>query len=172
MSNLNNILKDVYQQIEPILIEIMERNGEGSGGLCIGAAKLAYPLLKEKGIEVRVAGGRAAFSVNKGKWGILDYGYDSNPISNGLFVGHFWLVCEFGIIDLSLPLLKEVMRKDNLRRGLSNQSFKLKERMLILRSQNSKFATLFEGKIGWHYLEIDGRGEDIWLDDVPGIPRK
>ena len=99
---------------------------------------------------------------------MLDFGYSDNSLV-GRYIGHFWLVHQYGIIDFSLPYLKETFAKDNARRGISGGAFKLPSQLLIPVGKLQSYAALYKGNIGYHYQEIPDRG-DVVAEDLLAIP--
>ena len=166
-----SLAKHIQSSFEEIQPKLDEASHYADGGLCVLAASLGLAALRERGESVRIAGGRAAFSVNKTRFGMLDFGYSDNSMV-GRYIGHFWLVHQYGIIDFSLPYLKETFEKDNARRGIAGGPIKLPSQMLIPTGKLQTYAALYKGKIGWHYQEIPGRGEVIDEDllSIPEIP--
>lgn len=141
------------------------------GGLCVMATRLAYLNLVSKGMgdDLRIAGGKAMFSVNSGADGLVDYGYSKNSFV-GNYIGHFWLVYKNKwVIDFSLPYIKKQFLHDNKKRGIKDNRFELSKKLFVPFELIYTYDELFNGKIGHHYLEIKGRGEMLWNDIIPEI---
>lgn len=131
-------------------------------GKCLSNTKITYSELKKREIPCRVAGGRAAFSFNLGRFGIIDYGYDEKPALGGKKIGHFWIISGDYLIDTTLRHLKSEAIQDDVMRSLPPSEFLLDDRMVLRRKDISTYKQLYDGKLGWHYLEIPGRGEQAW----------
>ena len=87
-------IKDVENYIKTLLNDSSFMYKK-SGGNCVVLTKIGHDLLTKAGYSVRVAGGKAAFSINRGKWGIVDFGYSPTlDIPGTSAIGHFWLVDE------------------------------------------------------------------------------
>lgn len=160
---LDKVFKEIKPELEALMLEY-------EGGLCVIATRLAYVKLRELGFhDLRVAGGKAMFSVNAGANGLVDYGYARNSLI-GRYIGHYWLVYkDKWIIDFTLPFLKAYFVKDNKKRGIIDNRFKLSKNVFVPLELNYTYSELFAGKIGHHYLELEGRGDTVWLNDMPEI---
>lgn len=158
------VLEKVFKEIKPELLSIQNSL---DGGLCVIATRRAYTRLKELGFDdIRVAGGKAMFSVNNGANGLIDYGYSQNSLV-GRYIGHYWIVYKDKlIIDFSLPFMKVSFIRDNKKRGIQDNRFQLSKNYYVPVEMTYTYDQLYAGKIGHHYLEIEGRGETVWLDDV------
>ena len=169
--NYTKKIKYVENHIKTLLNDslFMHKKREGN---CVALTKIGYDLLTKAGYSVRVAGGKAAFSINRGKWGIVDFGYSPTlDIPGTRAIGHFWLVDDKfeWIIDFTLPFLKDIVHQSDIERFLSAQPFQLPCTTIVPFAKNSPFDTLMRGKIGWHYQEIANRGDDVFLEFIPNI---
>jgi hypothetical protein len=96
------------------------------GGDCVFMAIFGKELLAERGIDTTLVGGRAAFGFNRGKFGVIDFGYPGNHnfhphIEDGIesFIGHAWLeVDDDVVIDFSFPNLQKLVRVSNEASGI------------------------------------------------------
>lgn len=164
-----SLVKKAFDEVKPILDEVAS---SVEGGLCVLATRLAYERLTDLGVtDLRVVGGKALFNVNKGLHGLVDYGYSTNTSPVGRRIGHFWIEHkERGVIDFSLAYLKNGFLSYNKRRGVTDNTFELDGRILLPFYRLSSFDELVKGNdIGYHYLEIPGRGEDVWLNGMPEL---
>lgn len=173
------ILQEAVKNVEAVLTEILNNPQlvhKRNKGLCVSFTKIGHDILTREGLNVRIAGGRAAFSVNKGQWGIIDFGYsqalDVRRDPRVGYIGHFWLVLdqEQVIIDFTMMTLKELVHDSDRFMGLPLQPFNLRKGVIIPMNKVSSFDELKRGKIGWHYQEIAGRGEDLFKSPVPDLP--
>ena len=164
-------IRDVGHYIKKLLDDPLCMHKKNKG-ICVALTKIGYDLLTKAGYPVRVAGGKAAFSVNRGKWGIVDFGYSPTMNIPGTSeIGHFWLVADEPewIIDFTLLFLKNLVHLSDRERSLPEQIIQLPVTTIVPFRKNNQFDTLMKGKIGWHYLEIPGRGQDVFLDYIPDI---
>lgn len=154
-------LEKAVTALQPILESTIARIiGELKGGRCVSLNGLGTVELKKLGFDARLVGGKSAFSFNKGKRGIIDYGYHSNPYhpyaDEGIqsFEGHAWIeIKKLGVIvDFTLPALKETMLADNRLNGISDTEFRLSSKPIVQMSDVTTFNDLFENfRIGYHY---------------------
>ena len=151
-------VNDIAQLID----EVIETAEADIYGKCISTAKITHAELTKRGIPCQLVGGRAAFSFNKGRFGIIDYGYDQKAAISGHKIGHFWIESGEYIIDTTLRHLKSEAHKDDMMRGLPPAEFKLSTKMVLRKREVSTYRQLYRGKLGWHYLEIPGRGDQVW----------
>lgn len=163
-----SLVKKAFNDVKP---QLDEAGSFFEGGLCVLAARLAYERLTELGVtDLRVVGGKALFSVNKGRHGLIDYGYSTNNSLVGRRIGHYWLEHkEKGVIDFSLAYLKNVFLRDNKKRGITDNTFELGGRILLSFDRLSSYDELLNGAIGHHYLEIPNRGETLWMRKPPEL---
>lgn len=168
---LQKKIKDVENFLKNLLDDPACKHKKNTG-ICVALTKVGYDLLTKAGYSLRVAGGKAAFSVNHGKWGVVDFGYSPTlDIPGTSAIGHFWLVADEPgwIIDFTLLFLKDLVHQSDLERCLPEQIIKLPMTSIVPLTKNSTFDILMRGKIGWHYLEMPGRGHDVFLDSIPDI---
>ena len=148
--------------------EALMETGVGTQGVCMISTRIAYQYLKDQGFPVRVAGGRAMFSMNSSEWGIMDFGYSEVPdierYEKTDTIGHFWCVVGGHIVDCSLQYLVSMVRKSDQSRGIDGGPVELPAKSLIRKNEISTARKLYNGKIGWHYAEILGRGEKVWKE--------
>lgn len=176
MKNNNSELKQAIKKAEEYLKEFMKDprlTHKIGAGLCAFLTRIGHDLLSKAGFPLRIAGGKAAFGVNKGKWGIMDFGYSPYfPAPGTAYIGHFWLVADEPewIIDFTLMFLKETMFTSDQERGLPRQPVNLRTNVIVPIRKLSSFDELMAGKMGWHYQEIPGRDKDLFLDPVPNLP--
>lgn len=132
MKNNNSELKQAIKEAEEYLKEFMKDprlTHKVGAGLCASLTRIGYDLLSKAGFPLRIAGGKAAFGINKGKWGIMDFGYSPYfPAPGTAYIGHFWLVADEPewIIDFTLMFLKETMFTSDQERGLPRQPVNLR----------------------------------------------
>ena len=162
-----SLVRKAFNEVKP---QLDEADSFFEGGLCVLAARLAYEHLTDLGVkDLRVVGGKALFSLNKGRHGLIDFGYSTNSLV-GRQVGHYWVEHkEKGVIDFSLAYLKKMFVKDNERRGVTDNTFELDGRILLPFYRLSSYDELLSGAIGYHYLEIPNRGETLWLNRIPEL---
>ena len=154
-------LEKVVTALQPTLESTIARSiGELKGGRCVSLNGLGTVELKKLGFDARLVGGKAAFSFNKGKRGIIDYGYQPNPFhpyaEEGIqsFEGHAWIeIRRLGVIvDFTLPALKGTMLADNLRNGINDTEFRLSSKAIVPMNDITTFNELYDNfKIGYHY---------------------
>lgn len=96
------------------------------GGDCVFMAIFGKELLAERGIATTLVGGRAAFGFNRGKFGVIDFGYPGNHnfhphAQDGIesFIGHAWLEVDDVVIDFSFPNLQKLVRVSNEASGIA-----------------------------------------------------
>ena len=155
-------LVTIVNDIALVIDDVLELANKDVYGKCMASARITHDELKARGIPCRIAGGRAAFSFNKGRFGIIDYGYDEKPAIAGKKIGHFWIVTGDYVVDPTLRFLKEEAWNDDMMRGLPPSQFLLDDRMVVRKRDLSTFKQLHAGKLGWHYDEIPGRSELVW----------
>ena len=106
---LTQAIKDIDQHLKNIIAKASAVSDVFGPGFCMLAARHGYEFLKKKEFDVQVNFGRAAFSVNKKKFGILCYGqFDYVTVyGEGRKMGHYWLSVEGKTIDFMLPYLEQ-----------------------------------------------------------------
>ena len=148
--------------------DALNHAGKEKFGACMVAARITEIYLKKQGFPVRVAGGRAMFSLNSSQWGIIDFGYSEVPeierYEKTDTIGHFWCVVGGHVIDCSLQYLVAMVRLSDQSRGIDAGPVQLPSKSLIRKNEISSARKLYNGKIGWHYAEIPGRGENVWKE--------
>lgn len=129
------------------------------GTSCILVNGLAQKLLAKNGIQSTIVGGRAAFSVNKSQFGIIDFGYGDKKNALTItencipYYGHCWLYIKTldVIVDLTINNLKATFNIDNERRGITNCDFKISTEIVFDNSKTKPFQKLFDGDLGRNY---------------------
>lgn len=168
---LKKIIMDVNSHLQTVL-NLPGIVHKKNTGICVALTRISYQLLTEAGYNLRIAGGKAAFSVNSGRWGLVDFGYSPTMNIPGTdAIGHFWLVDDEQqwIIDFTLLFLKDLVHQSDIERGLPKQIIKLPKKTIIPMDQVSSLEELMDGKIGWHYSEIKNRGNDLFSEPIPRL---
>ncbi|GAL07904.1 hypothetical protein JCM19237_284 [Photobacterium aphoticum] len=131
---------------------------------CLVINSLMTDALIEHGFShARMVAGKAAFGVNKGKFGVLDYGYSQQADTlnvlglagdENTFYGHAWIeIPDLKIIvDALLPELQTILAMDNSMRGFNDNTCLLSKDMIVESSNTISFAKIIdEFAIGHHY---------------------
>jgi hypothetical protein len=160
--------------VEDITISVNDTFGGLTAGNTSRIAINNYSLkaLVAAGFGAKLVSGKAAFGVNKGKHGVIHFGFskvedtthfaDDSPIRN--FHGHAWIDIKNldVIVDFTLLSMKSGMLADNAKRGIVDSDYKLSNKVIVPKSENKTFARLYDSNdIGYHYRRND-RGQILF----------
>jgi len=150
-----------------------------SGTSCVYVARKAQLLLADRGIDTVLVGGLAAFSVNKGRFGILDYGYSAKANTTSFantdnpYHGHCWLEIKSldVIVDLTTHKLKKTFEADSALRGITELDFNITTNPVFNKSESKSFDRLMSGELGRHYQSNREAHEELqWrLKAIPQL---
>lgn len=159
---LNKLLESIYPELQAISIKSGEFVGVQTNlGNCVIINGMACQRLLDNGFNAKLVGGKAAFSVNKSKFGVLDFGYSqrgkaltASGETNIGFLGHCWIeIKKLGVIvDLTLPHLEQVFINNNRQLGIAENEYKLTKKMVIPIFEVKSWNALMQGELGYHYL--------------------
>ncbi|WP_367971196.1 hypothetical protein RJD38_08095 [Vibrio scophthalmi] len=139
------------------------KNPVTRGGICIPLALFGQAVLKERGIDPKLVGGKAAFGFNMGSYGAIDFGYPQNlwmPYAHeGIesFNGHAWLEIEGmdAVIDFALPELPQLIHLTNAEMGISgHDEIQLDiNKLLVRRSEMVTAQVRHKPMLGYYYTK-------------------
>jgi hypothetical protein len=159
-------------KLQAVVDDITMSVNETFSGLSAGDASsiainnFAIKALVEAGFGAKLVSGKAAFGVNKGKNGVIDYGFSKiedtanyvadSPIRN--FHGHAWIDIKNldVIVDFTLLSMEAGMLADNEKRDIVDSDYQLTNKVIVPKSENKTFARLYDYyDIGYHYSRTD-----------------
>ncbi|ELA6601887.1 transglutaminase domain-containing protein [Vibrio alginolyticus] len=162
------VVYEVYSEVKAQYDTAMNTTFNGNipvtkGGICIPLATLGQAALKERGIDAKLVGGKAAFGFNMGSYGALDFGFTQNlfmPYAHeGIesFNGHAWL--EFvgmdAVIDFAMPELPRLVAISNAEMGIiEHEDIELDvTKLVIKRSEMVTELVRQKPMLGYYYTK-------------------
>ena len=173
--------------VDDITINVNETFGDITSGntSSIAINNYAVKALVAAGFGAKLVSGKAAFGVNKGKNGVINYGFskiedsphDTTVNPTRIFHGHAWIDIKNldVIVDFTLLSMELRMLTNNLKRGVIDSDYKLSNKVIVPKSENKTFARLYDNyEIGYHYnrndKEIELVSETItWIESFDDI---
>lgn len=171
LSKLNKLLNEIYPEMQATSIKAGELGGINTElGNCVLINGMTCQRLLDNGFNAKLVGGKAAFSVNKGKHGVLDFGYSqrgeaitpSGEMLHG-YRGHCWIEIKKlnVIVDLTLPHLEQTFIHNNRQLGISDNEFKLSKSMVVSMDETQTWDKLLDGALGYHYQRNSNDSEFV-----------
>jgi hypothetical protein len=174
-------LLNLQAVVDDITININDTFGgiTASNTSRIAINNYAVKALVAAGFGAKLVSGKAAFGVNKGKHGVIHYGFSKiedkthhvaeSSINN--FHGHAWIDIKNldVIVDFTLLSMKSGMLLDNAKSGIVDSDYKLSNKVIVSKSENKTFARLYDNyEIGYHYSRNE-RGTELVLEAIEWI---